>query len=307
MKDKVLLIMAAGLGSRFGGLKQLEPIGPNGEFIIDYSIYDAIKCGFTKVVLVIKEENYDLFRESIGVRIEKHIKVEYVFQDINNVPINHKLINGRTKPLGTVHVVYSCKDIISDNFGVINADDFYGRDAFVCLHEFLENKCNITNYGIVAYEAGNTLSETGSVKRAVINMDKDHMTSLVESSIIKKGDFLESTSLLSSEVSLINNDRLVSMNMFAFHSSFVEKTVIEMIDFMDESKYIETSEGLISDFVSKLVNTNQLNVEVAKTSAKWFGVTYKEDTDYVKSSINNLIESGVYPEKLWSESDKKSF
>lgn len=174
-----LVIMAAGIGSRFGGLKQIEPVGPNGEFIIDYSIYDAIRSGFNKVVFIIKKENYDIFKETIGKRIEEKIKVEYVFQSNENVPIN--IPKERTKPLGTAHAILCCKNVVKENFAIINADDFYGYDSFKQLSEFLKSTKN--DFGIVSYKLGATLSSNGSVKRGVCYISDGYLNEIVESKI----------------------------------------------------------------------------------------------------------------------------
>jgi len=197
MKDKTLLIMAAGMGSRFGGLKQIESVGPSGEYIIDYSIYDAIKSGFNKVVFIIKEENYDLFRNTIGKRIESKIKVEYVFQNYDNVPKEFKIPEGRVKPLGTAHAVLCAKNVINGPFVMINSDDYYGYDAFRVISEYIDNNNEIA---IVGYKVTNTLTENGSVKRGVITTDKNSvLTKIVESSVIGNDGVIEATSLSNGE------------------------------------------------------------------------------------------------------------
>ena len=186
-----LAIMAAGMGSRFGGLKQIEPIDEYGNFIIDYSIYDAIKVGFTKVVFIIKKENYDIFRETVGKRVEKYIDVEYVFQELDKLPKGYSVPEGRVKPWGTGHAILCCKDVIKENFAIINSDDFYGRDAFKVIADFLKEnaKNNIENeYAMAGYKVENTLTENGSVKRGVCEIENGYLTKLTESSIEKVGD-----------------------------------------------------------------------------------------------------------------------
>ena len=182
-KDLTLLIMAAGMGSRFGGLKQIEPFGPNGEFIIDYSIYDAIKAGFNKIVFIIKEENYAIFRETVGKRIEDKVKVEYVFQKLENIPKEFILPKDRVKPLGTAHAILASKNVIKENFAVINSDDFYGRDAFNVIANFLRNN-DYNTYGLVGYKVINTLTENGSVKRGVCKT-KDNLYASILSTIVR--------------------------------------------------------------------------------------------------------------------------
>ena len=178
-----LLIMAAGMGSRFGGLKQLEPVGPNGEFIIDYSVYDAIRAGFSKVVFIIKEENYKIFKETIGGRIEDKIRVEYVFQDIKDLPVGYECPKGREKPWGTAHAILAAKDIINEPFGIINADDFYGFDAYKKLAEFLSKNKTFNKYAMVGYKMANTLSKHGSVKRGVCEIKEGRLNNIIECNV----------------------------------------------------------------------------------------------------------------------------
>ena len=203
-----LLIMAAGMGSRFGGLKQIEPFGPNGEFIIDYSIYDAIKAGFNKVVFIIKEENYDIFRETVGKRIEDKINVEYAFQRLEDIPEEFTLPEERIKPLGTGQAILSSKNVIHENFAVINSDDFYGRDAFLVAANFLKNTDSNT-YGMVGYKVVNTLTENGSVKRGVCEADNDYLTKIIESSIIKENGVITASPLDDSPSFIMKDDDLV--------------------------------------------------------------------------------------------------
>ena len=179
--EKTLLIMAAGMGSRFGGLKQIEPVGPNGEFIIDYSIFDAVRAGFTKVVFVIKKENFDVFKETVGNRVSNHIKVEYAFQDMDDLPYGFVRPEGREKPWGTSHAILSAKDLIDSNFAIINADDFYGRDAYYVMSKFLDESFDTNTYCVVGYKLGNTLSNNGSVKRGVCNEVDGYLTELIYS------------------------------------------------------------------------------------------------------------------------------
>ena len=181
MKDKTLVVLAAGMGSRFGGLKQTEKFGPHGEFIIDYSIYDAIRCGFNKVVFIIKEENYELFKETVGARVENHIKVEYVFQNFDNVPSKYTIPSDRIKPLGTAHAILCTKGVVNEDFVVINADDFYGYDAFKVASSYMDNNAN--DIAIIGYKVKNTLTENGSVKRGVLKINNGKLEEIVESKI----------------------------------------------------------------------------------------------------------------------------
>ena len=217
-----LVIMAAGMGSRFGGLKQIEKVHKNGEFIIDYSIYDAIKAGFNRVVFIIKEENYELFRETIGKRIEKNIETVYVFQNNNNVPKWVNLPDTRVKPLGTAHAILCCKDIVKNNFVVINSDDFYGYDAFKVASSFLKNNQNNNEFANISYIAGNTLTNVGAVKRGVLKITNGYLDTLIESSLEKEQHLIKATPLNGEDSFYIENNSLVSMNMFAFTPKIFE-------------------------------------------------------------------------------------
>lgn len=209
-----LVIMAAGMGSRYGGLKQIENIGPNGEFIIDYSIYDAIKAGFTKVVFIIKEENYEIFRSTIGKRIENYIKVEYVFQNNDNVLVS--IPKERTKPLGTAHAVLCCKNVINENFAIINADDFYGRDAYFKVGNFIKNNKIDNEFAVIGYNVLETITDNGSVKRGICNIKNNYLISLDESIISKDGDKLSAKTLVGNNEVSVDKNTVVSMNMFGF-------------------------------------------------------------------------------------------
>ena len=214
-----LVIMAAGMGSRFGGLKQVEPVNDDGEFILDYSVYDAIQAGFDRVIFVIKEENYDLFRNTVGKRIENKIEVKYVFQDINNRPKVVDIPESRVKPLGTAHVIYCLQGVVSDKFVVLNADDFYGRDAFVVAHEFLETKGDAKHYGTVNYRVADTLSEFGAAKRGVCEVENGVVKSIIESEVERVNGIIEARPLSGAEKFNVSDDMPVSMNMLCLNSS----------------------------------------------------------------------------------------
>ena len=297
MKDKTLLILAAGMGSRFGGLKQATSFGPNGEYIIDYSIFDAIRCGFNKVVFIIKEENYDLFRNTVGKRIEKHIKVEYVFQSLNDVPKKFKIPKERIKPLGTAHAILCAKDVIKEPFVMINADDYYGYDAFKIASDFINNNKN--SQGIVGYKVTNTMSENGSVKRGVIETEEDCLKDLIESSIVKENGVIKATKLSNSEEFIIDEDTLVSMNMIVFIPKIFDYIDSNFETFLSNSDLLK-DEYLIPDVISKSIKENVFKFSVVKTDAKWVGVTYKEDKDMVSNYINKLVSDGIYKEDLWN-------
>ena len=264
-----LVIMAAGMGSRFGGLKQIEPVGPNGVFIIDYSIFDAVRCGFDKVVFIIKEENYEVFKETIGKRVEDKIKVEYVFQKNDNVPIN--IPSERTKPLGTAHAILCCKDVVKENFAVINADDFYGYDSYKQLGEFLKN--TIDDFGIVCYKLGATLSSNGSVKRGVCNISNGYLNKIVESKIEYTDGKYNATSLFTDEEVVVSDNTPVSMNMFGFTPRIFDLIEDNFKEFL-ETNDIMTLEYLIPVEVSRYLSKNLVKVKVLVTTSKWYGITY---------------------------------
>ena len=296
-----LVIMAAGMGSRFGGLKQIEPIGENGEFIIDYSIYDAIRCGFKKVVFIIKEENYNVFRETVGKRVEDKIKVEYVFQNNENVPSGIEIPSDRTKPLGTAHAILCCKDAVKEDFAVINADDFYGYDAFRVISEFLKNNNNPKEYAMAGYLVGNTLAKTGAVKRGVCEKDGNYLTQLIESSIERVGDKIIATPLEAGDAFEVSDNTLVSMNMFGFKKQIFDYLETRFKSFLEENKSnLGKCEYLIPTVVFEQIQNNQATVEVLKTTAVWYGMTYKEDKEDLVNAIKEMIMNGEYPKSLWN-------
>lgn len=304
MKEKnlTLLIMAAGMGSRFGGLKQIEPVGPNDEFIIDYSVYDAIKAGFNKIVFIIKKENYDVFKETIGKRVEDKIKVEYAFQDLNDLPVGYTCPTERVKPWGTAHAILSAKNLINEPFAIINSDDFYGRDAYNTISNFLKEEKEENTYAVVGYHVINTLTENGAVKRGVCKVNGNKLEKLVESSVIKENGVITATPLDGSMPFEIKDDTYVSMNMLGFNPSIFPYIEKHFPKFLDENKdNILKCEYLIPDILSMATNNNYAKTLVIPTTAKWEGVTYKEDKDSVVKAINELIEEGVYPQNLWKK------
>ena len=302
-KDVTLVILAAGMGSRFGGLKQIEPMGPSDEFIIDYSVYDAIKAGFNKIVFIIKRENYELFKETIGKRVEPHIKVEYAFQELNNLPKGWDIPSGRMKPLGTAHAVLCAKNFVNEPFAMINSDDFYGRDAFIKAYEYLSNTDNDSSkYGMIGYMVANTLTENGSVKRGVCEVDSNnYLKSITESKIEKIGNEIVASPLDGSDSFTVNSDDTVSMNFLLFTPSifgYIEEGFSKF--FIDNKEDLLTSEYLIPNVVSNLIKDGKALMKVIRTTASWHGVTYREDTPDVKNSIKKLVGEGEYKENLWS-------
>lgn len=298
-KDLTLVILAAGMGSRFGGLKQIEPIGPNGEFIIDYSIYDAKEAGFNKIVFVIKEENYDIFRETVGKRVENKIKVEYVFQEMDSLKEKYEGLKDRTKPLGTAHAVLCCKNNVQGNFVMVNADDFYGRSAYQKIKEFFDENDNPNEYAMVGFRVINTMTENGSVKRGVCEAENGYLTNIIESSIEKVGDEIVATPLSGKEAFIVQGNDLVSMNFFGFTNKIFEKLENGLEEFFNLNKdNLEKCEYLIPDVVFEEIEKDK-RVKILDSTDKWLGVTYKEDKENVVNEIKKLIDKGVYPNNLW--------
>ncbi len=299
-----LVILAAGMGSRFGGLKQIEPMGPNGEFIIDYSVYDAIKAGFNKIVFLIKEENYDIFKETIGSRVEPHIDVEYSFQKNDNIPDGFVIPEERKKPLGTAHAILCCEGNVHEPFMIINADDFYGRDAFMVGANFLRNVKD-GEYGLVGYDVKNTTTENGSVKRGVCEVHNSMLTKITESSIVKEDGSYIASPLNGSDSFIVEANSKVSMNMLLFTPSIFKFIREKFPEFLNINKdNLEKCEFLIPDVLFSAIKENYAICKVLDTTSTWYGVTYKEDTDGVKKALKSLVDSGVYPNNLWDDAKK---
>ena len=290
---KSLVILAAGMGSRFGGLKQIEPLGPNGEFIIDYSIHDAIKAGFEKVVFIIKEENYDLFKSTIGKRVEDKIKVEYVFQknDIDAIP------STRVKPLGTAHAVLCTEKVIDGPFMMINADDYYGVDSFNKGSEFLSNKED-NEYGLVAYSACNTITDNGSVKRGVCKVDNGYLADIVESKIERTEKGILMIPIFGGEPKVIEEETPVSMNMLLFDKSIFKYIHEDLEEFLKTAN-LETDEFLIPGVLDKHIKNGDIKVKMINTTSTWYGVTYREDAQAVRENLAKLHTDGTYNKTLW--------
>lgn len=293
-----LVILAAGMGSRFGGLKQIEPVGPNKEFIIDYSIYDAIRSGFKKVIFIIKEENLEIFKETVGQRVSNFIKTEYVFQKNDNVDDKYKVMKERVKPLGTAHAIICCKEKINGPFLIINSDDFYGLDAFKKAAEYLAHKG--TNNGVVAYKLKNTLSKIGTVKRGIIKEENKKLKEIIESNAYEENGVIYSKPLEEENYHVEKHEALVNMNMLALDEDifpFLEK---EWIKFQEDNiDNQEKCEFLIPTELSIGKNMGLFDLDVIETDAKWYGVTYKEDTEYVKEQIKKMCDEKIYPHNLW--------
>ncbi len=296
-----LVILAAGMGSRYGGLKQLDPVGENGEFIIDFSVFDAIRAGYDKVVFIIKEENYDLFRQTIGKRIEKHIKTDYVFQSTAldtdvDVPCD------RIKPWGTGHAILSCLSVVDDNFAVINADDFYGAESFKIVKKYLENapKDGREHFCISAYILKNTLSKSGTVSRGICRVaDDGKLLDIKEHTKIGYGE-RSAISYSEDGNTELDYDSLVSMNFFGFTPTMLEYAKEGFDKFLHApTTDLMRGEYYLPSAVKEAMDAGVCDVKVLSTTDKWHGVTYIEDKPEVKDSIAQLIADGVYPENLW--------
>ena len=297
MKDKTLVILAAGMGSRFGGMKQTYPVGPNEEFIMDYSIYSAIKYGFTKVVFVIREEYLDLFKSTIGARLEGKIKVDYAFQKLDIIPEGFSVPEGRVKPWGTAHAIYCAKDKIEGNFGVITADDFYGDIAF----KDLSNALDSDNYSVIGYHIADTLSVNGAVKRGVVKSQNGIINEIIESSCILEGDKVKCTPLdTSKETFYVDKDNSVSMLMNGFTYEIITKIENVMKDEFEHNKdNLDTYEMLLPDIMDESIHEGKI-INDMPTNSIWVGMTYKEDAEYLSKFIEKEIEKGTYPNNLWN-------
>lgn len=301
-----LVIMAAGMGSRYGGLKQLDPIGKNGEFIIDYSIYDAIKAGFNKVVFIIKEENLELFRDTVGRRIEKNIEVSYVFQslELKGIDTNIALPSNRVKPWGTAHAVLSCSEIVKEPFAVINADDYYGRESFELLAKFLKDvdmSSQKLHFAMVGFVLANTLTENGHVARGVCEADNNgYLVNITERTKIQRnGSDIQYEE--DGKWTTLTDDTTVSMNCWAFTPQIFKEIRDGFPKFLEDNKNnLEKAEYFIPFVVEDLVKAGKCDVKVVPTNSKWYGVTYKDDKEKVVEFINKMVDNKVYSERLWN-------
>lgn len=296
-----LFVLAAGMGSRYGGLKQLDGVGPKGETIMDYSIYDAVNAGFGKLVFVIRKSFEEDFRDKIVKKYEKRIPVELVFQEPNNLPEGFKVNPERVKPWGTNHAVMMGRDVIMEPFAVINADDFYGRESFKVLADFLSTLGNSKNrYCMVGYRIGNTLSESGTVARGVCETDEnDHLTGVVERTQVKRVSGKVSYIDDNGNWIAVDDNTPVSMNMWGFTPDYFKYSDDYFIKFLRENQDNIKAEFFIPLLVNQLIVNKTVTVKVLDTPSKWFGVTYADDRPDVVSKLQKLSENGTYPTPLW--------
>ena len=296
-----LLILAAGMGSRFGGLKQVEPVGPNGEAIIDYTIYDAIRAGFGKVVFIIRESFADAFREKFDARLSGKIEVEYVFQELDKLPEGFTLPEGREKPWGTAHAILVAKNAIREPFCALNADDFYGKNAYQVMADFLTTSIAETEYSMVGYELNKTLSDFGSVSRGLCDVDNNNnLKKIVETTkIVKKHAVVVSIEEDGNET-LLTGKESASMNIWGFKPSVFAVLEEKFTKFLTTEIHKPKSEIYIPSVVFEIIQEGKGTVKVLKADSPWFGVTYQEDKPLVVNKIKQLIEAGEYPRKLWN-------
>ncbi len=306
VKKPVLVIMAAGMGSRYGGLKQIDPVDEEGHIIMDFSIYDALQAGFEKVVVIIKKENEADFRERIGNRIEKQVQVEYVFQDLHNLPDGFTVPEGRIKPWGTGHAVLSCLPVIDGPFAVVNADDYYGQQAFRVIYDFLVSHQDNEKYQytMVGYLLKNTVTENGHVARGICEIDSDgKLTGITERTRIeKRADGPAYTEDDGITWISLPGDTVVSMNMWGFTESMLPELNARFAGFLKENleKNPLKCEYFLPFVVDELIREEKAEVTVLKSKDRWYGVTYKEDKPVVVEAVRQLKNSGCYPQRLWN-------
>ena len=303
--DKTLVILAAGMGSRYGGLKQIDPVGPNNSIIIDYSIYDAIKAGFNKVVFIIKKENEQLFKEVIGDKVSKHVKVEYVFQSLDKLPEGFTCPEERVKPWGTAHAVLCCKGVVNEPFVVINSDDFYGSGAYANLANWIERtdfSGDKYKFAMAGYYLKNTLTDNGTVSRGVCEVDENgQLKDVIERTKIMRVNGKICFTEDEESWTELPEDSIGSMNCWCFPAGILDEIEKYFIEFL-KNEVPENplkSEFFLPFLVRDMLSEGKCTVDVIETADRWFGVTYKEDKPDVVASISALVEEGKYPENLW--------
>ena len=300
-KEPTLVIMAAGMGSRFGGLKQMTPVDPEGHFIIDFSLFDAYRAGFRRVAFIIKREMEQTFREKLGDRMEKYFHVDYVFQELTDLPAGYTVPENRVKPWGTGHAVSSCRKVVDGPFAVINADDFYGPTAYSAIYDYLANNDDESRYAMVGYKLRNTVTEFGSVARGVCNEKDGLLVDVTErTKIFKRGSDAAYTEDGETFIPL-SGDTVVSMNFWGFTGSMLPKIWAGFPAFLDENlpKNPEKCEYFLPSFVNNQLAAGTASVKMLHCDETWYGVTYKEDLQGVVSAIAKMKRDGIYTEQLW--------
>lgn len=300
MRKTTLVVLAAGMGSRYGGLKQMDPIGPNKEAILEFSVYDAIRAGFNKIIFIIKKETEETFKEMIADRVAQFVEVELVFQDLTTMlPEGYEVPEGRTKPWGTAHALLCCKDVLHEAFAILNADDFYGKTSFEALHEYLVDEKN-TTYALIGYILENTLTDHGSVTRGICQVEAGYLTGVKECAKIEKHEqgvqYFENDTWHD-----VAEDALVSMNMWGFYPAYVDEIEKRFYTFLQEAvpQNPLKAEFLIPVVTDAMIQENVAKVNVLSCHERWFGVTYQEDKPGVKAGIKEYVDQGIYPHDLW--------
>ncbi len=307
MSKPVLIIMAAGMGSRYGGLKQLDPVGSHDQVILDYSMYDARRAGFETVVFVIKEEIEEEFKARVGRRVERHMNVEYVFQRKDDLPEGYSVPEGRVKPWGTAQAALAARQVVDGPFAIINADDYYGPEAFQKIYDYLcaNPDGDVYEYAMVGYRLRNTVTENGSVARGVCGVDRDGiLTDICEHTVIEKdGDDARFTEDGGRTWTAISGETLVSMNMWGFNHSFLREAQARFPAFLDKALADDPLKGeyFLPSVVDQLIREGKARVRVLLSEDKWYGITYREDKPTVTAAIKAMTEAGLYPDELWPE------
>ena len=303
-----LLVLAAGMGSRYGGLKQMDPMGPNGETVLDYSVYDAIRAGFSRVIFIIRKDFADTFKENVGDKFTDKITVEYCYQDLNDLPEGFSLPEGRVKPWGTTHAILAARNLLRDcDFAVINADDFYGSDSFLRLATHFkessasESDANIDHYSMIGYKITNTLSDHGDVNRGICSGSDGFLKDVEEhTEILLEDDGVCRGNNLAGERVEVSTSSIVSMNFWGFNTSVIAQLQSHFVEFLKEHGSEMKSECYIPTVIDELIRDGKADCSLLETSSSWFGVTYPQDKDACVKSIQHLVEKGEYPNSLWS-------
>jgi len=301
--NSTLLVLAAGMGSRYGGLKQMDPMGPNGESVLDYSVYDAIRAGFTRVVFIIREDFAELFKQAVGSKFSSKIEVDYVFQKLDDLPAGFSVPDGRNKPWGTIHAVRAARDTISGPFAVINADDFYGAGSYLQVVKYFQQSNNssndISHYGMVGYQLTKTLSEHGNVNRGICSGSDGFLKDVEEvTEISRENDNAIRGNWLNGEKRAISEGAIASMNFWGFTADLFEHLEKHFIEFLKNHGEEMKSECYIPTLIDELIRDGKADCKILETSSSWFGVTYPEDKPHVVANIRKLIEAGDYPSSL---------
>ena len=299
--DLSLLILAAGMGNRYGGLKQMDTMGPNGETVLDYSVYDAIQAGFNEVIFVIRKEFEEDFKQKVSSKFEDKIKVKFAYQDLNDIPAPHALPSDRVRPWGTAHAVRSARDLITQPFVVINADDFYGRDAYLKIADFFSKNTSENHYSMVAYSLENTLSEKGGVNRGICKVDGETnaLEQVIETLEIQRTPEGSLSGKIEETSIELEADQPVSLNFWGFTPTFMEAINTHFDAFIADHLHDEKAESYLPSVIDELIQKKEATCTVLKTSGNWLGVTYPDDKNQVVAALNELVTKGVYPKQLW--------